>query len=477
MAATGGFVKREAPKTSAVAAAVVGKRDGHSGGKKIQSRPRKPVFDTTRNMLMNVLLVGSGGREHAIAWKLSQSRQLKRLFIAPGNPGTAKVGTNVDIPASDIPKLVAFARENNVELVVIGPEDPLANGLVDALETAGIRAFGPSRGAAQLEADKAFAKQLMRASAIPTAEARWFDSFPAAKAYIASRDEAVVVKASGLAQGKGVFVCNDPAEAILAAEKIMVDRIFGEAGRTIVVEEKLLGEEASILAFVDGHNIYIMESAQDHKPVGDGDTGPNTGGMGAYSPAPLVTDEMMAQISRDIFVPMVDGMNRNGTPYKGVLYAGLMITAGGPRVLEFNVRFGDPETQPLLMRLKSDLLEVMLAVCNSQLDKVNMVWDERPAVCVVMASAGYPGPYEKGKAIKGLDDVQTMNDVMVFHAGTGLQGPEIVTAGGRVLGVTAMGRDIAAAKALAYQAVGKIHFEGAHFRRDIADKAISRMRR
>jgi phosphoribosylamine---glycine ligase len=425
---------------------------------------------------MNVLLVGGGGREHAIAWKLKQSKGIGKLFIAPGNPGTAKLGINVDIAATDIPKLVAFAQDNKVGLAVIGPEDPLAAGIVDAFEAAGIKAFGPSRGAAQLEADKAFAKQMMRATSVPTAEARWFDNFAAAKAYIASRDEAVVVKASGLAQGKGVFVCNEPSEAILAAEKIMVDGIFGEAGKTVVVEEKLLGEEASILAFVDGRNIYMMDTCQDHKPVGDGDTGPNTGGMGAYCPAPVVPDDMMAQIVRDIFVPMVDGMNRNGTPYKGVLYAGLMVTAGGARVLEFNVRFGDPETQPLLMRLKSDLLDVMLAVCDGKLDKVDLVWDPRPAVCVVMASGGYPGTYAKGKVITGLAEAEAVKDVMVFHAGTARSGDDIVTAGGRVLGVTALGDDVASAKARAYEAVSKIHFDGAQFRTDIADKAIAKRR-
>ncbi len=423
---------------------------------------------------MNVLLVGSGGREHAIAWKLKQSKRLGKLFISPGNPGTAECGINIDIAATDIAKLLSFAKDNKVELAVIGPEDPLAAGIVDAFEASGIKAFGPCKGAAQLEADKAFAKQIMRGSSIPTAEARWFDDYSAAKSYIASRDEAVVVKASGLAQGKGVFVCNEPSEAILAAEQIMVGKIFGEAGRTIVVEEKLLGEEASILAFVDGRNIYIMESAQDHKPVGDGDTGPNTGGMGAYSPAPVVSDTIMDQISRDVFVPIVDAMNRNGTPYKGVLYAGIMVTAGGPRVLEFNVRFGDPETQPLLMRLKSDLLEVMLAVCDGRLDKVDLVWDRRPSVCVVMASGGYPGKYEKGKVIQGLESASSLKDVKVFHAGTSQNGDDIVTSGGRVLGVTALGEDIAAAKALAYEAVSKIHFEGAHFRRDIADKAMRR---
>jgi phosphoribosylamine--glycine ligase len=423
---------------------------------------------------MDVLLVGSGGREHALAWRLSQSAGVGKLYIAPGNPGTALCGQNVDIAAEDVPGLVSFAKANKVGLAVIGPEDPLAAGAVDAFEAAGIKAFGPSRGAAQLEADKAFAKQIMRANAIPTAESRTFDAFPDAKAYIASRDEPVVIKAAGLAKGKGVFVCDDPADGILAAERIMVDRIFADAGRTVIVEDKLLGQEASILAFVDGRNIYLMEPSQDHKPIGEGDTGPNTGGMGAYCPAPIVTDKLTDQIVREILVPTVDGMNRNGTPYRGVLYAGVMLTQAGPRVLEFNVRFGDPETQPILMRLKSDLFEVMMAVCSGTLDKVTLQWDPRPAVCVVMAAGGYPGSCEKGKPIRGLDDAQAMRDVMVFHAGTARAGNDIVTAGGRVLGVTALGDTIAAARARAYEAVDKISFEGAYCRRDIADKAIAR---
>ena len=421
---------------------------------------------------MNVLLVGSGGREHAIAWKLAQSKDLGKLYTAPGNPGTAQCGQNIPIGAAEIDKLLEFARQKDVGLVVVGPEDPLAAGLVDAFEAAGIKAFGPSAAAAQLEADKAFAKQLMRASSISTAEGRTFDRFSDAKAYIASRDEPVVIKAAGLAQGKGVFVCDDPADGILAAERIMRDRIFGPAGDRIVVEDKLLGEEASILAFVDGRNIYIMESSQDHKRIGDADTGPNTGGMGAYSPAPAVTEDLMNQIVREILVPLVDGMNRNDTPYKGVLYAGLMLTAGGPRVLEFNVRFGDPETQPILSRLKSDLLEVLLAVCDGTLDQVTLRWDPRPAVCVVMASGGYPGDYQKGKKITGLEEAEQISDVIVFHAGTREQDGDIVTSGGRVLGVTALGKTIAGAKATAYQAVDKIKFEGAYCRRDIADRAI-----
>jgi len=421
---------------------------------------------------MNVLLIGSGGREHAIAWKLAQSKNLSKLYIAPGNPGTAQCGENIPIAGDDADKLLEFSRQNNVELVVVGPEDPLAGGIVDKFEAAGIKAFGPSGKAAQLEADKAFAKQLMRASCVSTAEGRTFDRYEEAKAYIASRDEPVVIKAAGLAKGKGVFVCDEPSDGILAAEKIMCDKIFGSAGDIVVVEDKLLGEEASILAFVDGRNIYVMESSQDHKPIGDGDTGPNTGGMGAYSPAPVITETLMDQITREVLVPTVDGMNRNGTPYKGVLYAGIMVTAGGPRVLEFNVRFGDPETQPILMRLKSDLLEVMLAVCDGTLDEVTLAWDRRPAVCVVMASGGYPDDYQKGKKITGLEKAGQLDDVIVFHAGTKEDHGDIVTAGGRVLGVTALGETIEQAKARAYQAVDKISFDGAYCRRDIADKAI-----
>ncbi|MHC4068938.1 MAG: phosphoribosylamine--glycine ligase [Planctomycetota bacterium] len=423
---------------------------------------------------MNVLLIGNGGREHALAWKLAQSKNLDKLYIAPGNPGTAQCGENVPIKATDIDKLVDFAKQKSVGLVIVGPEDPLAAGIVNVCENAGIKAFGPNAEAAKLEADKAFAKQLMRSSAISTAEARIFDRFDDAKAYIASRDEAVVVKAAGLAKGKGVFVCDEPSDGILAAEKIMNEKTFGSAGNTVVVEDKLLGEEASILAFVDGRNIYVMESSQDHKPIGEGGTGPNTGGMGAYSPAPVVTENLMDQITREILVPTIDGMNRNGTPYKGILYAGIMVTAAGPRVLEYNVRFGDPETQPIIMRLKSDLLEVCLAACNGTLDRITLQWDPRPAVCVVMASGGYPGNYEKGKVITGIEQAEKLKDVVVFHAGTAEKNGDLVTNGGRVLGVTAMGNSVAEAKKRAYEAVDKINFQDAYCRRDIADKAINK---
>lgn len=423
---------------------------------------------------MKILLVGSGGREHAIAWKLSQSKHLRKLYCAPGNPGTARFGENIDIPDTDIPALVKFAKGADINMAVIGPEDPLSLGAVDAFEAAGIKAFGPTAAAAQLEADKAFAKQIMRANSIPTGESRAFTNFADAKAYIASRDEAVVIKAAGLAKGKGVFVCDDPSDGINAAEKIMVGRIFGDAGNTCIVEDKLLGQEVSILAFVDGRSIYVLESAQDHKPVGDGDTGPNTGGMGAYSPAPIVTDKLMDQIVREILVPTIDGMNRNESPYRGVLYAGLMLTQGGPRVLEYNCRFGDPETQPTLMRLKTDLLEVMEAVCDGKLDKITLQWDPRPAICVVMASGGYPGDYQKGKVITGLEEAEKLKDIAVFHAGTAKKDGKIVTNGGRVLGVTALGNTIADAQKRAYEAVNLIHFEGAHWRTDIGAKALSR---
>ena len=422
---------------------------------------------------MNVLLVGNGGREHAVAWKLKQSKELRNLYIAPGNAGTARCGENIDISDTDIEALVDFAKGNAVGLVVVGPEDPLSLGLVDAMEAAGIAAFGPRRSAAQLEADKAFAKQLMRSSSISTAEGRVFDRLSDAKAYSASRDEPVVIKAAGLAKGKGVVVCDDPADGILAAEKIMCDRLFGDAGNQLIVEDKLLGEEASILAFVDGKNIYMLESSQDHKPIGEGDAGANTGGMGAYSPAPVITDDMLDKITREILVPIVDGMKRNETPYKGVLYAGLMITTGGPRVLEFNVRFGDPEIQAILVRLKSDLLEVFQAVCEERLDEITLVWDPRPAVCVVMASGGYPGDYETGKAICGIEEAERLDDVVVFHAGTKQQGDKVLTNGGRVLGVTALGQTTREAQARAYEAVERITFAGAYYRKDIANKAFT----
>jgi len=421
---------------------------------------------------MKVLLVGSGGREHALAWKIAQSKRVSRLYCAPGNVGMRDLGELVNISAEDVPAVVDFAKTEKVDLVVVGPEDPLCNGMVDDLEALGIRAFGPRKAAARLEGDKVFAKEMMQHRSVPTGEARVFTKFKDAKAYVASRDTGLAIKAAGLAKGKGVIVCEDPSEAILALERIMVSREFGSAGDQVLVEEKLIGPEISVLAFVDGSNIYVMELSQDHKPIGEGDTGPNTGGMGAYSPTKLVNDKILAQIEREVLVPIVDALRNEGIEYKGVLYAGLMLTAGGPKTLEFNCRFGDPEAQPLFMRLKTDLVDVMEAVIDGTLDKITLDWDKRAAVCVVMSSGGYPGHYEKGKEITGLSDAGAMEDVVVFHAGTKGVGDKVVTNGGRVLGVTALGHDFVAARDKAYAAVDKIQFEGAYCRRDIGAQAL-----
>jgi phosphoribosylamine---glycine ligase len=421
---------------------------------------------------MKVLVIGSGGREHALAWKLADSPHVDDLYVAPGNAGTDDVATNVPIKDTDVDGLLRFARDKKIDLTVVGGEDPLVLGLVDVFEKAGLKVFGPTAAAAQLEGDKAFAKDLMQQHSIPTADSRTFTDYQTARQYMAARDVPMVVKATGLAKGKGVIVCNEPSEAMRAAEKIMVDRIFGDAGRQIVVEERLFGQEASILAFIDGQNIYPMEAAQDHKPIGDGDTGPNTGGMGAYSPTPIVTDSLMQMVEEQVFVPVVHAMHRARTPYKGVLYVGLMLTPGGPKVLEFNCRFGDPETQPILARLQSDLFEAMMATAEGKLDTITLKWDARPSVCVVLASGGYPGKYEMGKEITGLADAGGRPETWVFHGGTKLQGKKVLTAGGRVLGVTALGEDIAAAQKNAYKAVEKIHFDGMYYRKDIASKAL-----
>jgi phosphoribosylamine--glycine ligase len=373
----------------------------------------------------------------------------------------------------DFEKVEKFVRQNDIQLVVIGPEDPLAAGMADHLkEIEGVRVFGPSKQAAQLEADKWFAKELMRHQAVPTAEARAFVDPDAAEEFVKTRDEPVVIKATGLAKGKGVIICYRTADAIEAIARIMRQHAFGGAGDRIVIEEMLSGPECSILAFVDRQNIYIMETAQDHKPVDEGDTGPMTGGMGAYTPASVVTEPLLRQIERDILVPVLDGLNREEIEYKGILYAGLMLTTNGPKVLEFNCRFGDPETQPLMMRLKSDLVEVMLAVAEGRLDQVELKWDPRPALCVVASSRGYPGSYQTGTPISGIDDADAMNDVKVFHSGTARKDNQIVTDGGRVLAVTALGNTIADAQKRAYQAMGKIKFDGMHYRKDIGWRAI-----
>ena len=426
---------------------------------------------------MNILVVGGGGREHALAWKLAQSDRCTQLYAAPGNPGIAEVGECVAIGADDVNALARFAREQDIGLTVVGPEAPLVAGIVDRFEADGLRIFGPTQAAAQVEGSKAWCKDVMHHSAVPTAEYRTFTSPAEARRYIDNHEEPLVVKASGLAAGKGVFVCRDQDEARQAVRTIMTEKAFGEAGQTVVIEERLSGEEASILALVGHQSIYTLESSQDHKPIFDGDEGPNTGGMGAYSPAPVVTEKVARQVDRDVLVPMVHGTKAAGAPYQGVLYAGIMVTPGGPKVLEFNCRFGDPEAQPLLVRLRSDLVEVLEAVIDDRLDAVTLDWDPRPAVCVVMASGGYPGPYEKGKEIAGLDEASRMDDVVVFHAGTRREGNAIVTAGGRVLGVTALGSDISAARDRAYEAVRRIRFHRAHWRTDIGVKAIRRLAR
>ncbi len=421
---------------------------------------------------MNVLVIGGGGREHVIAHLLAQSRRVSRVFCAPGNAGTAEVAENVAVEATDIDGLIRLARQHSVGLTVVGPEAPLCAGIVDRFAAEGLRIFGPTAAAARIEGDKAYAKRLMIHAHVPTAEARIFTRFADAQAYVATRETGMVVKAAGLAAGKGVTVCPDPADALPAIERMMVKREFGAAGDTVVVEELLKGQELSIHALVDDRTVYVLESAQDHKAVGDGDTGPNTGGMGAYSPALIATPEVYRVVERDVLVPIVDALRGDGAPYRGALYVGLMLTAGGPKVLEFNCRFGDPEAQVLLTRLDCDLLDVLEAVVEGRLSDVDIRWKPLASVCVVMTSRGYPGSYETGKVIEGLDLAGQMPDVHVFHAGTRQIEHLTVSTGGRVLAVTALGTDIADAQARAYRAVERIHFDNAYYRRDIARKAL-----
>jgi phosphoribosylamine--glycine ligase len=427
-------------------------------------------------MPTNVIVIGKGGREHALVWKLAQSPRAGKVFCAPGNAGTAQDGTNVPIDASEFDKLARFCLKEKIGLAVIGPEEPLALGLSDYLRKRGIKVFGPSQAAARVETSKVFAKTLMRHADVPTSEFRIFDHPDPARTYVETRDYPVVVKADGLAAGKGVIVCKDLPEAKKAIERIMVKEEFGEkAGRQVVVEKRLDGEELSVLALVGGRTILPLPACQDHKPALDGDKGPNTGGMGAYCPAPAGTEELLKEVESSVFVPIVHAMKRGRFPFGGVLFAGLMLTNQGMRVLEFNARFGDPETQVVLMRLKADLLELLEAVADERLGEYEdgkIEWDLRPAVCVVLCSGGYPGKYDTGKVITGLDAAAKLPDVKVFHAGTRLQGDRVVTDGGRVLGVTALGDDLAKAKARAYEAVKLIQFPGMHYRTDIADKAL-----
>lgn len=427
---------------------------------------------------MNLLVIGAGGREHALAWKLSQSPIADEVYVAPGNAGTALEATNVELDIANHSDVIAFCRDRSIDLVIVGPEAPLVAGMVNDLEDAGILAFGPTKQAAELEGSKVFCKEILHTASIPTADYRSFRRAEDATRYVRERypepsdPVSVVVKADGLAAGKGVIVCDSRDEALEAIQRIAADREFGDAGKALIIEDKLVGQEASVLAITDGETIIPLPPAQDHKPAYEGDKGPNTGGMGAYCPTPIIDDQMLAGIEADILVPIVHAMKRARRPFKGILYAGLMLTAAGPKVLEFNVRFGDPECQPLLMRLKSDLVEVLHAAARGKLHELTegLEWDERPSLCVVMASEGYPGGYEKGRAISGLEEADSLPDVKIFHAGTKTDDGEVVNAGGRVLGVTAMGDSIALAKLQAYKAVKAIRWKGAWCRKDISDR-------
>lgn len=426
---------------------------------------------------MKILVIGNGGREHALVWKLKQSPSVTQVFCAPGNAGTGLDATNVDIKATDIPRLLKFAQAEKIDLTVVGPEVPLVAGIVDEFLKANLVIFGPTKKAAELEGSKTFAKELMKRANVPTAEFRVFTNSAEAISYIDEKEhtERFVVKADGLAAGKGVVVCATKEEARDAIRRMLLKKEFGEASERVVIEECLEGEEVSLLALVDGKTIIPLEAAQDHKAAHDGDTGPNTGGMGAYSPTPIISPELIDLVVEKVLIPTVHQLKKEGRPFRGCLYAGLMLTNQGPKVLEFNVRMGDPETQAVLMRLKSDLAQLLLATAEGNLDSIESVeWDPRPSVCVVMASAGYPGDYVKGKPLRGLEEAALVPDAKVFHAGTMKMGDQIVNDGGRVLGVTALGNTLAEAKLHAYQAVKCIRWEGAWCRKDISDKAIGR---
>ena len=417
---------------------------------------------------MKIRVVGGGGREHTILWKLAQSPRKPKLYCAPGNGGISKIAQCVDIGATEIEKMVEFAKKEAMDLVVVAPDDPLAMGMVDALEAAGIRAFGPNRAAAIIEASKAFSKELMKKYGIPTADYATFSDAEEALKYVQTAEIPLVVKASGLALGKGVLICKTRQQAEDAVRQIMVDKAFGAAGETVVIEEFLEGPEISVLTFTDSHTILPMASAQDHKRARDNDEGLNTGGMGTFSPSKQYTPKVQEQVEREIIFPTLDALNAEGRPFKGVIFFGLMLTKKGPKLLEYNARFGDPEAQSVLFRMKNDLLEIFEAVIDERLQEIQLEFEEGAAVCVVMASGGYPEHYEKGKEITGLEDVSP--EVMVFHAGTKLENGKFYTSGGRVLGVVAKGEDIQAARKIAYENVEKIHFEGAQYRKDIGIK-------
>ena len=421
---------------------------------------------------MKILVVGGGGREHALVWKIVQSPKVSKVYCAPGNAGISEQATLVPIQANDLNGLLEFALKEKIDLTVVGPEDPLTRGIVDLFESKGLLVFGANKKAAEIEGSKAFAKEMMKKYRIPTGFYEIFDNRDEAVRYIRNQGAPIVVKADGLAAGKGVIVCKTVEEAIHSVDQIMVEKMFGNAGNRVVVEEYLVGEEASYIAFTDGKTILPLASSQDHKAILDGDQGPNTGGMGAYSPAPVVTDEVHEKIIEKILRPIIYGMGEEGRPYQGVLYAGLMIHEGHPKVLEFNARFGDPETQPALMRMKGDIVPILEACMQGTLSHHKIEWDNRAAVCVVLASQGYPGDYEKGKIIEGLKEVSQMEKVFVFHAGTIFKDEQVLTNGGRVLGVTGLGEDISRAIERTYQAVKKISWEGVYYRTDIGQKAL-----
>lgn len=424
---------------------------------------------------MQVLVIGSGGREHALAWKAAQSASVEKVYCVPGNPGIAQIADCVPMDITDNDALVAFALENKIDLTIVGPEVPLANGVVDAFRAKGLAIFGPTQAAAQIEGSKSFAKDLMKKYGIPTAAFEVFTDAEAAKAYIVEQGAPIVIKADGLAAGKGVVVAMTLDEALEAVDMMMCDQAFGSAGCQVVVEEFLTGEEASILTFCDGTTIVPMISSQDHKRAYDNDEGPNTGGMGTYAPAPVVTADVLARVQKEILEPTVAAMKAEGMPYTGCLYAGLMITENGPKVIEFNARFGDPETQVVLPLLDSDMAEVMMACVNGNLADLDIQWKDGAAVCVVMAAGGYPQGYRKGDVISGLDKAAELG-ATVFHAGTAAKDGNIVTNGGRVLGVTAIGSDVQKAVDNAYEAVKSIHFDDVHYRNDIAYRAIARLK-
>lgn len=421
---------------------------------------------------MKVLVIGSGGREHAIVWKLAQSKHVDKIYCTPGNAGISEIAECIEMDTSDFSALIDFVRYEWIDLTVVGPENPLSKGIVDAFEKDGRKIVGPTKAASQLEWSKVFAKEFMKRHRIPTAEYKVFTSYIQARDYVRIKGAPIVIKADGLAAGKGVIVASTVNEAMDALKLVMKDRAFGDAGNRVVVEECLSGEEASFMVFTDGETIVPMVSSQDHKRVFDSDEGPNTGGMGAYSPAPIITKKLESTIIEKTIKPAIEGLRSEGIRYKGILYAGLMIKDEKPYVLEFNCRLGDPETQPVLSRLDADLMDIFMAIAGEKLSDISVRWKDEASVCVVLASKGYPGKYEKGKVIHGLDDIKKMDNVFVFHAGTVFNDNQIITNGGRVLGISALGKDIRTAKEKAYEAIENIHFEGMHYRKDIADKAL-----